>query len=80
MVVQEWNALPAPCYGRTSWDFAGEESKIRTDPSEGVPGFEPGNKGFADPCLTTWLYPLKNQRDPNVFPPKNILKHPLNKF
>ncbi len=23
---------------------------------EGVPGFEPGNKGFADPCLTTWLY------------------------
>jgi hypothetical protein len=23
---------------------------------EGVPGFEPGNKGFADLCLTTWLY------------------------
>ena len=23
---------------------------------EGVPGFEPGHKGFADPCLTTWLY------------------------
>ncbi len=23
---------------------------------EAVPGFEPGDKGFADPCLTTWLY------------------------
>ncbi len=22
---------------------------------EGAPGFEPGNKGFADLCLTTWL-------------------------
>ena len=22
--------------------------------SEVPPGFEPGNKGFADPCLTTW--------------------------
>ena len=21
---------------------------------EAPPGFEPGNKGFADPCLTTW--------------------------
>ena len=20
------------------------------------PGFEPGNQGFADPCLTTWLW------------------------
>ncbi len=20
------------------------------------PGFEPGNEGFADPCLTTWLW------------------------
>ena len=20
-----------------------------------TPGFEPGNQGFADPCLTTWL-------------------------
>jgi hypothetical protein len=26
------------------------------DNLEGVPGFEPGNKGFADLCLTTWLY------------------------
>ncbi len=26
------------------------------DVMEGVPGFEPGDKGFADPCLTTWLY------------------------
>ena len=22
---------------------------------EVTPGFEPGNQGFADPCLTTWL-------------------------
>ena len=22
---------------------------------EATPGFEPGNEGFADPCLTTWL-------------------------
>ncbi len=22
---------------------------------EATPGFEPGNRGFADPCLTTWL-------------------------
>ena len=23
---------------------------------EATPGFEPGNKGFADLCLTTWLW------------------------
>ena len=23
---------------------------------EAPPGFEPGDKGFADPCLTTWLW------------------------
>ena len=23
---------------------------------EAPPGFEPGNEGFADPCLTTWLW------------------------
>ena len=23
---------------------------------EAPPGFEPGNKGFADLCLTTWLW------------------------
>ena len=22
---------------------------------EAAPGFEPGNRGFADRCLTTWL-------------------------
>ena len=22
---------------------------------EATPGFEPGDQGFADPCLTTWL-------------------------
>lgn len=26
---------------------------------EATPGFEPGNQGFADPCLTTWLCRLK---------------------
>ena len=26
---------------------------------EATPGFEPGNKGFADLCLTTWLCRLK---------------------
>ena len=25
------------------------------DLMEVTPGFEPGNQGFADPCLTTWL-------------------------
>jgi hypothetical protein len=41
---------------------------------EEAPGFEPGNKGFADLCLTTWLC-LQDQngadnetrtRDPNL--------------
>jgi hypothetical protein len=26
---------------------------------EAAPGFEPGNRGFADRCLTTWLCRLK---------------------
>jgi hypothetical protein len=26
---------------------------------EAAPGFEPGNKGFADPRLTTWLCRLE---------------------
>ena len=28
---------------------------------EATPGFEPGNQGFADPCLTAWLCRRKNQ-------------------
>ena len=27
---------------------------------EVTPGFEPGNQGFADPCLTTWLCHHRN--------------------
>ena len=26
---------------------------------EAPPGFEPGSQGFADPCLTTWLWRQK---------------------
>ena len=29
---------------------------IAMDFLEAPPGFEPGDKGFADPCLTTWLW------------------------
>ncbi len=29
---------------------------------EATPGFEPGNQGFADPCLTTWLCRRTNKR------------------
>ena len=51
---------------------------------EATPGFEPGNRGFADPCLTTWLcrhidnrsnilcscYPLwSGRRGSNPLPP-----------
>ena len=36
---------------------------------EVTPGFEPGNEGFADPCLTTWLWrhmqPCINRADIN---------------
>ena len=28
---------------------------------EAPPGFEPGSQGFADPCLTTWLWRRKNK-------------------
>jgi hypothetical protein len=35
---------------------------------EGVPGFEPGNKGFADLCLTTWLYSHKMGRSMGIEP------------
>ena len=42
----------------------GGGSKRKTHPIgcvfllEATPGFEPGNKGFADLCLTTWLWRL----------------------
>ena len=30
---------------------------------EVTPGFEPGNEGFADPCLTTWLCHRMTERN-----------------
>ena len=36
---------------------------------EATPGFEPGNKGFADLCLTTWL--CRHKRGIN-FPRKKL--------
>ena len=40
--------------------FAQKEKEFKQKPEflnflEVTPGFEPGNQGFADPCLTTWL-------------------------
>ena len=32
------------------------ESNSFQDFLEAPPGFEPGDKGFADPCLTAWLW------------------------
>ena len=34
---------------------------------EAPPGFEPGNKGFADLCLTTWLWRLIKLRTRCIF-------------
>ena len=34
---------------------------------EVTPGFEPGNQGFADPCLTTWLWHHKNKTAKRLF-------------
>ena len=38
-----------------------------------VTGFEPVNEGFADPCLTTWLYRHQNIKKTGVagFEPTN---------
>ncbi len=33
---------------------------------EATPGFEPGNQGFADPCLTTWLCRLKFNNNTSI--------------
>ena len=40
---------------------------IPTTFMEATPGFEPGNKGFADLCLTTWLCRLKGELPPIKF-------------
>ena len=39
--------------GKADWRFlSGADVAPKL---EVTPGFEPGNQGFADPCLTTWL-------------------------
>ena len=38
---------------------------------EATPGFEPGDKGFADLCLTTWLCRLMNQPSLSLCAPNN---------
>ena len=49
------------CFGNIFQNYNTEAQGIclLTDPLaphlEVTPGFEPGNEGFADPCLTTWL-------------------------
>ena len=36
---------------------------------EVTPGFEPGNEGFADPCLTTWLcHRMENRSKGHLLP------------
>ena len=37
-------------------DFKSLASTIPPHQLEVPPGFEPGNEGFADPCLTAWLW------------------------
>ena len=32
------------------------EKSLKVNYVEAPPGLEPGDKGFADPCLTTWLW------------------------
>ena len=58
------NVKPMQCIGFyfLSQDFfretLGKPISRSEDPGilmEATPGFEPGNKGFADLCLTTWL-------------------------
>ena len=36
---------------------------------EAAPGFEPGNSGFADRCLTTWLCRQKKMERETGFEP-----------
>ena len=43
---------------------------VRIGPgSEAPPGFEPGNEGFADLCLTTWLWRREQRVRPYMNPP-----------
>jgi hypothetical protein len=40
---------------------------------EAAPGFEPGNRGFADRCLTAWLCRLKMERETGFEPATSTL-------
>ena len=54
------------------------ECKTKGHPSgcpfvlEATPGFEPGNEGFADPCLTTWLCRHVRGQSTILFPHKHM--------
>src|SRR5690606_30746001 len=55
---QELNLGPPACKAGALelLSYAPEPARERKSPElEATPGFEPGNKGFAVPCLTTWL-------------------------
>ena len=48
--------LSPPCYEKS----IAEDDAFRM---EAPPGFEPGSQGFADLCLTTWLWRQKNSAE-----------------
>ena len=48
--------LSPPCYEKS----IAEDDAFRM---EAPPGFEPGSQGFADLCLTTWIWRQKNSAE-----------------
>ena len=57
-VLGHHSASPRARRGRRSGTPGGVAVILRGEPrpKEAPPGFEPGNEGFADPCLTTWRW------------------------